>query len=161
MTISKLRLAAIKALGSKCVRCGESNILILDIDHIKGDGGFKRKLKGYYRILKEIVAGLNLENYQILCKNCHRIKTLENNDHVPYLNSLDKVFDNVNENLKRESWEDRVKKEAIASYLRRRKISRGRKRTPAEVEADYNRKEKEFAEWMTKFLNDRANTTVN
>lgn len=68
-------------LGNKCNRCGEKNKKILNIDHVKGNGGNDRRVFGgnyvqYYR--KIIQSTLNKKNeYQLLCCNCNQIEALE------------------------------------------------------------------------------------
>lgn len=64
---------------SLCVKCGETNILTLDFDHYKGkkEFGISKAISKCYswkRISKE------LNKCQILCSNCHRIKTANENN---------------------------------------------------------------------------------
>ena len=85
------RIRAIQKLGGCCLHCGNNDLRVLEIDHIKGDGDLvrsrkessgqqERKLIQYIfkTPLRELV-----DQYQILCSNCHRIKTYENQDYLP------------------------------------------------------------------------------
>lgn len=63
-----------------CVRCPETDIVVLDFDHINPEGkefsisaGIRSKLK-IGRIKVEI------EKCQVLCANCHRRKTAKDNN---------------------------------------------------------------------------------
>ncbi len=64
-------------LSNPCVSCGESDPRVLDFDHIDTTDkldNVANMVKGGYslsRILEEV------EKCQILCANCHRIKTAE------------------------------------------------------------------------------------
>lgn len=61
----------------RCVRCGESDYRVLDYDHIdpstKVDSisGLISRGSAWWRVEEE------LEKCQVLCSNCHRIKTFE------------------------------------------------------------------------------------
>jgi len=85
----KVRLDMIKAYGGKCVRCGISDVDVMDIDHINNNGAEDRKnhLHGYnlYRHLKK--HGWPKDEFQLLCKNCNWKKHLENirKSHMKYL----------------------------------------------------------------------------
>jgi len=76
------RLAAIKALGGQCIRCGFADFRALQIDHVFG-GGRKELLgevwgkEGYIRYYQRIAADPNKEKYQLLCANCNWIKRWE------------------------------------------------------------------------------------
>src|SRR3990167_8538164 len=74
-----LRIKALEILGNKCRKCGEQNLIVLQIDHISGGGRTElRKIstRGVYRkILKGETGG-----YQLLCANCNTIKKYENNE---------------------------------------------------------------------------------
>lgn len=74
------RIAALKLLGGKCVCCGESNLLILDIDHINNNGSSCRKAKGtncndsvVTEIILEEIQDVS-KKYQIMCRNCNSSK---------------------------------------------------------------------------------------
>lgn len=77
----KLRLAAIAALGGHCVQCGISDERVLEFDHIKP---ILRRTNGHTqkdnRIdFRRIIEGAE-HGLQLLCANCHRIKTREANE---------------------------------------------------------------------------------
>ncbi len=69
-----IRAEMIAAYGSRCVCCGESEPIFLDLDHIKSDGHQHRKQIGRgsgatYRYLKKL--GWPRNGYQLLCANCN------------------------------------------------------------------------------------------
>jgi hypothetical protein len=70
------RFLAVKNLGGKCACCGESCELILQIDHKNGDSQIDRRgKKSVYFIVSQLSEGRDLDRFQLLCANCHRIKT--------------------------------------------------------------------------------------
>ena len=69
----KLRLRTLEALGGKCVQCGFEDWRALQIDHINS-GGSQDTYTNPIKPQHDIVAGRNLENYQLLCANCNMIK---------------------------------------------------------------------------------------
>ena len=75
----KVKEEIFKLLGSKCCKCGFSDVRILQIDHVNGNGNKKRKgvwtYKFYKDILNEIISGS--KEYQLLCPNCNWIKAVE------------------------------------------------------------------------------------
>lgn len=77
----RFREEAIKILGGKCIRCRESDIRVLQIDHVNGGGTKERKLNHNYS--KKLILK-NPDNYQLLCSNCNWIKRVENNEHKKY-----------------------------------------------------------------------------
>lgn len=73
--IHKLREQIFNILGHQCVRCGFSNKLALQIDHINGGGSQERRgFSNPSKYLKKVLA--NTSGYQILCANCNWIKRL-------------------------------------------------------------------------------------
>lgn len=79
------RVVLIQYLGGKCAKCGyQDDIRALQLDHIKGDGFKDRKEKNkagkvyryYTKNLEECIGIL-----QVLCANCHAIKSIENREH--------------------------------------------------------------------------------
>lgn len=73
---ARLRKEAIRLLGGECANCGNSDYRVLQIDHIEI---IKRKKKeSTTHFLSRIVRGLeDLTNLQLLCANCHMLKTYE------------------------------------------------------------------------------------
>ena len=76
-----LRTTILTKFNNKCIKCSNTDIRVLQIDHINGGGNkerksFKNQLIPYYRhILK------NINNYQLLCANCNWIKRYENEEY--------------------------------------------------------------------------------
>ena len=75
----KWRDLAITALGSRCQRCGIKDKRILEIDHVFGNG--RNELKSlfkndYVQFRRDVVERSDSGHYQLLCCNCHRLKTL-------------------------------------------------------------------------------------
>ena len=71
----QMKQQAIALLGGKCVRCQLDDIRCLQIDHIipiRGD----RSTYGV-KLYRNLVQGGSTENLQVLCANCHAIKTYE------------------------------------------------------------------------------------
>lgn len=71
-------------LGNKCAACGETDLDVLEIDHVNGGGGVRRQRHGHHTELRSIRDALRdartlsyeLE-VQLLCGNCHIRKTKE------------------------------------------------------------------------------------
>lgn len=62
----------------RCIACGETDIIVLTIDHINNDGAEHRKTQGtgtgLYRWLRK---NGYPEGYQVLCANCNTRKEFE------------------------------------------------------------------------------------
>lgn len=79
------RAETLVALGGKCAWCGISDARVLQIDHIADDGNQHRaELQGLFNsknyslaIWRDVVKRGVTDRYQLLCKNCHTIKTWE------------------------------------------------------------------------------------
>ena len=70
------RLRAITLLGGKCIRCGETDIRALNIDHIYGSGNTERaKFAHPYLFYRYVIA--HLTKYQCYCANHNQIKKYE------------------------------------------------------------------------------------
>lgn len=69
--------AIVKQLGGACVKCGNTDIRCLDINHKDRSQKVRPKDRKYNwtRRLKEWSE--NIENIELLCANCHRIHTWE------------------------------------------------------------------------------------
>ena len=82
----KLRNQLIIILGGKCVKCGFSETICLQFDHINDDGNAERKILGnrsnslpnYYNKRPELAK----ERLQLLCANCHIKKHTENTGYI-------------------------------------------------------------------------------
>lgn len=68
------RKDAILVLGGACLSCGNSDPRVLEIDHVEGGGTADRK-GGQIAILNKVISGE--PGFQLLCANCHKIKTHE------------------------------------------------------------------------------------
>jgi 5-methylcytosine-specific restriction endonuclease McrA len=73
------RLDAIRSLGGACVHCGITDERVLQIDHIVPIGDRKNRPKS---VAAEMAKAKDLSNYQLLCANCHVIKTRENGEYL-------------------------------------------------------------------------------
>ncbi len=66
----KMRKKVISMLGGECRRCGETDIRILQINHIDGGGRQERLSKTRHFYLKDIIDGSrNTDDLEILCAN--------------------------------------------------------------------------------------------
>jgi hypothetical protein len=79
----ELRTELLGLLGSKCVKCGFSDIRALQVDHIHGGGSKHLRRSGgsvsyYTAMIKAIKLGVDC--YQLLCASCNWIKRYENNE---------------------------------------------------------------------------------
>jgi len=84
----KRRGLAIDALGGCCIECGNSDYRVLEFDHvtpIQWSTNGKVKLNGQHNtntINAMVKAGDDPKTvYQLLCANCHKIKTSDNQDY--------------------------------------------------------------------------------
>jgi hypothetical protein len=70
-----LRKRVVQKYGGRCVCCGESNSLLLNIDHVNGDGKYERAFDKGGNIYSGFLSRLDREpvssRYQILCFNCN------------------------------------------------------------------------------------------
>jgi predicted HNH restriction endonuclease len=79
----ELRGQVITLLGSKCTVCGIPDRRVLQVDHIQPVHRVERH--GYQvRDYKRIISGEET-NVQLLCANCHMIKTAEDFSHYSTL----------------------------------------------------------------------------
>ncbi len=72
----RIREQAMNALGGVCSQCGYSDQRVLEIDHIEGGGREHRKRVDHKAQYRNIRDG-QTEGYQLLCSNCHGIKSYE------------------------------------------------------------------------------------
>ena len=96
----KRRLDIIKRLGGKCIKCGNTDERVLQIDHIepclKSDPAY-----GGSNLINAIATGkTDMKKFQLLCANCHMIKSFEDR----------KKFNNWNGNTKTKKTEKHWKR---------------------------------------------------
>lgn len=72
----KKREQLINFLGGKCVRCGETNHMLLEFDHIDP---FMKSMDVSSHITSSNVIQTEIHKLQLLCKECHKIKSREDN----------------------------------------------------------------------------------
>jgi hypothetical protein len=83
----RLRKKALDILGGKCVDCGleetEENSGLLDFDHIKRSSK-KRKTESSSETFRRVVyrGATACKIIQLLCPNCHRLKTIRESEFV-------------------------------------------------------------------------------
>ncbi len=98
------RVKVLKLLGAKCFSCGyDKDIRCLDFDHIFGDACLEKSAFNPDQIYSMIIKAFQYNitdaltiigyRYQILCCNCHRIKTIENEENGP--NSIFRMASNI------------------------------------------------------------------
>lgn len=74
----KNRLKAIEMLGGCCKECGVADSRVLQFDHIVPELRNKENQHNSYKNVSLILKGiLTAKDIQLLCANCHAIKTYE------------------------------------------------------------------------------------
>lgn len=68
----RLRTAILAAYGARCVCCGETEPLFLNIDHVLGGGAKDFKAGGPQAVYRRIIAEEFPDRYRILCANCNQ-----------------------------------------------------------------------------------------
>lgn len=83
---AQYRLQAIALLGGVCTVCGYSDTRALQIDHVFGDGHLERPAKrtqpGPASVYIAVIRQKEPGRYQLLCANCHVIKTRESGEYI-------------------------------------------------------------------------------
>jgi 5-methylcytosine-specific restriction endonuclease McrA len=89
----KDRAACIKLYGSRCCQCGFDDERALEFDHIHGTqagisvASLRTRAKSYgggINVFSGLLRGkLRREDFQLLCANCHAIKTKESKEYLP------------------------------------------------------------------------------
>jgi 5-methylcytosine-specific restriction endonuclease McrA len=70
-------------LGGACTTCGETDVSVLQFDHIAGDGYLERKKNSSGGSGKSVSSWIKTHpeearaKYQVLCANCHMRKTVK------------------------------------------------------------------------------------
>ncbi|GEM_PF-2944012 len=70
----QLRNEVVSAYGGKCICCGESDPVVLAVDHVNGDGNKHRKELGRKNIYYLLRRNGYPAGYQVLCSNCNWAK---------------------------------------------------------------------------------------
>lgn len=70
------RIRMLNHLGGKCTQCGIDDWRVLQIDHINNDGYLDRGIHGYQvdKLYSDVLEQ-GTDKYQVLCANCHMIKS--------------------------------------------------------------------------------------
>ena len=71
----KRKLAIVAELGGKCLKCGNDDPRVLDIDHIDPEKKNRPAHRKYPMGIRVVLWRGEMGNLQLLCANCHRIKT--------------------------------------------------------------------------------------
>lgn len=75
----RLRQAALEHFGSKCSRCGITDVRVLTFNHRFGGGQVElRSRSREIRMLREIALGIRNRDIELLCFNCNIIHAIEN-----------------------------------------------------------------------------------
>lgn len=76
----RLKAEIVERLGGVCRACSHVDVRVLQIDHVNGGGAAERKSQGHAKTLRLIRdflrASPEQSEYQLLCANCHALKTL-------------------------------------------------------------------------------------
>lgn len=81
----RYKYPAYDKLGGKCANCNMNDYRCLQIDHINGNGSLQGNKKSGNHLWRLITLhDYPLDNLQLLCANCHMIKTFENRDRYKY-----------------------------------------------------------------------------
>ena len=87
----KRRSVVLKSMGGKCKKCGYNDSIALQIDHIKPQLALREDRWSGMRLVNRIYRGIiSTEGLQLLCANCHSIKTYKEDR---------KYFGRYNENV--------------------------------------------------------------
>jgi len=67
-----------------CVDCGETNILVLQFDHLDGTEKLKGICEMIIRSISQETIKKEIEKCEIVCANCHTIRTMKRGNHWRY-----------------------------------------------------------------------------
>lgn len=86
--MKRKRTLLLNLFGNKCLRCGNTDLRVLQFDHIKGQGIHDTKIKILFGKSLVIYYSTHLEEakkeLQLLCANCNIIKKYENHEFRHY-----------------------------------------------------------------------------
>ena len=70
----KLRQRVLDMFGGVCLWCGEDHALVLDLDHIHGNGYQDRKTRSSNQLYAAVARGdEDPAKFRLLCRNCNWI----------------------------------------------------------------------------------------
>lgn len=74
--------------NNPCIDCGETNLVVLDFDHVKGQkfNAVGQLATSGYSI--EVIKN-EIQKCEVRCANCHRIKTAKERNYYGYLAEMD------------------------------------------------------------------------
>lgn len=76
----KMKREIVERLGDVCCACGHEDRRVLQVDHVNGGGGAERRDIGHsksLRVIRDFLReSVKQSEYQLLCANCHALKTL-------------------------------------------------------------------------------------
>ena len=75
--VQRLRREVLVLLGGRCVRCGNDDWRVLEIDCLTGEPYWDGKSGNPMRKRYLLVKRKEGEGFQLLCANCHKIKDWE------------------------------------------------------------------------------------
>ena len=92
----KTRIEVMLAYGNECIKCKESGILFLTLDHINNNGILDRNEMGagvdFYKFLKRNGYPGKGTQLQILCHNCNALKEIERRKSGAEKNIIKEVY---------------------------------------------------------------------
>ena len=75
---ARQRAEVIYRLGGRCNQCGITDIRVLEVHHVNHDGYKEREKHRGESAGKQLTSVRRTpEHFELLCSNCHKIKTLE------------------------------------------------------------------------------------
>jgi hypothetical protein len=64
------RKKAISILGGKCMNCGETDLRVLQVNHLNGGGSKENSKRGARAVWADVIKG-NREDVDVRCANCN------------------------------------------------------------------------------------------
>ena len=83
------RKRAILKLGGKCMNCGETNLRVLQLNHINGGGTPERKRRNSYQISMDVLKEKRTD-IDVRCANCNIIYEYERGRYKEWSLEIDK-----------------------------------------------------------------------
>jgi len=68
----RLRLKVIELLGGKCIKCGNTDDRVLQVNHKNGGGGKEKSRRPVYTLFRDIIKGVRTtDDIDLRCANCN------------------------------------------------------------------------------------------